>query len=207
MKLDLKPLPKSFFKRDTVKVAKALLGKIIKYKKTSGVIIETEAYKGWKEGDEASHAFKRTKRSELMYNTYGKFYIYFIYGNHYCLNITTEKARPGAVLIRALMPLEGIKIMARRRGMKIKKSLGNKCKKDKAIFHLTNFNLTNLTNGPGKLCQALNITRPLNNTNINHKIKVLKGIKIKNSQIFCSSRIGIRKAQHLKWRFFIKHAL
>lgn len=196
MKLDLKPLPKSFFKQETVKVAKALLGKIIKYKKTSGVIIETEAYKGWKEGDEASHAFKRTKRSELMYNTYGKFYIYFIYGNHYCLNITTEKARPGAVLIRALMPLEGIKIMARRRGMKIDN-----------VNNLKSKSLINLTNGPGKLCQALNITRSLNNTNINHKIKVLKGIKIKNSQIFCSSRIGIRKAQHLKWRFFIKHAL
>ena len=111
MELNLKPLSKQFFNQDSVKVAKKLLGKIIRYKETSGIIVETEAYKGKEEGDEASHAFKKTKRSELMYNSYGKFYIYFIYGNYYCLNITTEKNKPGAVLIRALKPIKGIKVM------------------------------------------------------------------------------------------------
>ncbi|UZE93690.1 MAG: DNA-3-methyladenine glycosylase [Candidatus Pacearchaeota archaeon] len=176
-----KLLSKSFFNKDTVKTAKALLGKIIKYKNTSGIIIETEAYKGKEDGDEASHAFKKTERSELMYNSYGKFYIYFIYGNYYCLNITAEKNKPGAVLIRAIKPIKGIKNMEKRRQRK-----------------------DNLTDGPGKLCQALNITKALNGTDINDKIKILKGIKIKNSQIGCSSRIGINKAQHLKWRFFVK---
>ncbi len=179
-----KSLSKSFFNQDTIKVARKLLGKIIKHEKTAGIITETEAYKGPEE-DEASHAFKKTSRSELMYNSYGKFYVYFIYGNHFCLNITTEKNKPGAVLIRALKPIEGIKIMAKKRKMKIN-------------------NKNNLTNGPGKLCQAFGITKALNGTNVNNKIKILKGIKIKSSEIFCSSRIGIKKAQHLKWRFFIK---
>ena len=129
-----------------------------------------------------------------MYNSFGKFYIYFIYGNHYCLNITTTKNKPGAVLIRALKPIEGIKIMAKHRGIKI-----NNVNKIKAK------SLISLTNGPGKLCQALDITKTLNNTDVNKKIKILEGIKIKNSQISSSSRIGINKAKHLKWRFFIKN--
>ncbi len=184
MKQKSKYLNKSFFNRDSVKVAKDLLGKKIKYKNTAGIITETEAYKGPESGDEASHAFKKTKRSELMYNTYGKFYIYFIYGNHHCLNITTEKNKPGAVLIRAIKPIEGIKMMKKRRKIRNKK--------------------INLADGPGKLCQAMNITKKLNRTDINDKIKILEGIKIKNSQISCSERIGINKAQNLKWRFFIK---
>ena len=169
----MRKIKKDFFNRDTVKVAKELLGKIIQYKGKVGIIIETEAYKGEEEGDEASHAFKKTKRSQLMFDSYGKFYIYFIYGNHFCLNITTEKNKPGAVLIRAIKPIKGIK---------------------------------NLTNGPGKLCKALGITKALNGTDINDKIKILEGIKIKKSQIKSSSRIGIKKAQHLEWRFFIEDA-
>ncbi len=169
----MRKIKKDFFNRDTVKVAKELLGKIIQYKGKAGIIIETEAYKGKEDGDEASHAFKKTKRSQLMFDSYGKFYIYFIYGNHFCLNITTEKNKPGAVLIRAIKPIKGIK---------------------------------NLTNGPGKLLKELGITKALNGTDINNKIKILEGIKIKKSQIKSSSRIGIKKAKHLKWRFFIEDA-
>jgi len=180
--LDLSHLPKSFFKQDTVEVAKRLIGKILKHGKTYGIITEVEAYKGPEEGDEASHAFKRTKRSELMYNSYGKFYVYFVYGNYFCVNITTEKNKPGAVLIRALKPLTGISIMKKRRGTS---------------------NEENLTKGPGKLCQALNITKDLNGTDINDKAEILKGINITPNEIKSSSRIGIKKATHLKWRFFV----
>jgi len=186
-------LSKEFFKQDTVKVAKALLGKIIQYKGTAGIIVETEAYKGYP--DMASHAVKRTPRSEIMFDTFGKFYIYFVYGNYFCLNITTEKGKPGAVLIRALQPFEGIEIMKKRRGTK---------------------DVHNLTSGPGKLCQALNITKKLNGTDVNDKIKVMElsdkiGKKYpllnqlsKKLKIVATERIGIEKAKHLEWRFYIK---
>lgn len=90
-------LRQDFFKRDTVKVAKELVGKILQVGKIKARIIETEAYKQ----DKASHARKRTKRSELMFDTHGYVYIYLIYGMYYCFNITTD-TKPGAVLIRAV---------------------------------------------------------------------------------------------------------
>ena len=179
---NLKQIPKRFFDQDTIKIAKKLLGKVLRYGKTSGIITEVEAYKGPDEGDEASHAFRKTKRSELMYNSYGKFYVYFIYGNYFCVNVTTEKDKPGAVLIRSLKPLTGIRLMMKRRKTK---------------------DIDNLTNGPGKLCQALGITKKLNGTDVNDKARILDGIKIKQSDIKSSSRIGIKKATHFKWRFFI----
>lgn len=93
----MKQLSKEFFKQDTVKVARALVGKILQVGKVKARIIEVEAYKD----DKASHAFKRTPRSEIMFTTYGHVYVYFIYGMYYCLNFTTD-TKPGAVLIRAL---------------------------------------------------------------------------------------------------------
>jgi len=170
---------KRLFDNDTVKVAKALLGKIIKYKNCSGIIVETEAYKGFP--DKASHAAKRTPRSAIMFDTYGTFYIYFVYGNYFCMNITTEKAKPGAVLIRALEPLKGIKTMKKRR-------------------HTSD--IYNLTNGPGKLCRAFAITKKLNNTEINDKIKIIDNKK--KFKIVQTTRIGIEKAKRLPWRFYIK---
>lgn len=93
----MKQLSKEFFKQDTVKVAKQLIGKILQVDNFKARIIEVEAYKQ----DKASHAFKKTPRSKLMFETYGHIYVYFIYGMYYCLNITTD-SKPGAVLIRAL---------------------------------------------------------------------------------------------------------
>lgn len=90
-------LSKEFFNQDTVKVAKQLVGKILQVDDVKARIIEVEAYKE----DKASHAYKRTPRSELMYTTYGHVYVYFIYGMYYCLNFTTD-SKAGAVLIRAL---------------------------------------------------------------------------------------------------------
>lgn len=167
----------SFFKPKARIVARELIGKIISYNHLKGIITETEAY----EMDEASHAFKRTKRSELMHDSYGKFYIYFVYGNHYCLNITTDENGPGAVLIRSLKPLEGISIMKRRRNCN---------------------NMSILLNGPGKICQAFNIDKKLNGSLINDNIKILdSNLKFKIKRC---PRIGIKKAVDLKWRFLAK---
>ncbi|MGV8171447.1 MAG: DNA-3-methyladenine glycosylase [Candidatus Woesearchaeota archaeon] len=93
----MKQLNKEFFNRDTVKVAKELVGKILQVDNVQARILETEAYKD----DKASHARKKTPRSKIMYDTYGHIYVYFIYGMHHCLNITTD-TEPGAVLIRAV---------------------------------------------------------------------------------------------------------
>ncbi|QQG38726.1 MAG: DNA-3-methyladenine glycosylase [Candidatus Woesearchaeota archaeon] len=176
----MKKIQKAFFSRDALVVAKELLGKVISYNNCSGIIVETEAYKK----DPASHAFKITPRSEIMLNSYGKFYIYFIYGMYHCLNITTNKNDIGAVLIRSLQPLDGISIMKKRRKTS---------------------DIHNLLSGPGKLCQALNITKSLNNTNVDDKIKVYYYKNIKNSEIEKTKRIGIKESKDLDWRFYIKN--
>jgi DNA-3-methyladenine glycosylase len=170
-------IKRDFFKLKASELAPKLLGKIIEYSSLKGMITETEAY----EDDEASHAFKRTKRSEIMYSSYGKIYVYFVYGNYYCLNFTCYNKGPGAVLIRALKPIKGISLMKKRRNCN---------------------NINNLLNGPGKLCQAFNINKGLNNTEINDKIKLFDNKT--NFQIFEDKRIGIKKATHLNWRFYIK---
>jgi len=96
-------IQKDFFKGKARDVAKKLLGKTIEINGIKGIITETEAY----EDDEASHAFKKTKRSEIMYDGYGKIYVYLIYGMHYCLNITCDEKGPGAVLIRGIGDIKG----------------------------------------------------------------------------------------------------
>jgi len=96
---NVKYLKKEFFNRDTVKVARDLVGKILQVDYIRARIIEVEAYKD----DLASHARTKTKRSKIMYDTYGHIYVYLIYGMYHCLNITTDKEfKPGAILIRAV---------------------------------------------------------------------------------------------------------
>lgn len=102
-----RPLPRSFFARHTVVVARALLGHLLIHETASGVlvgrIVETEAYRG--ADDPASHAFRRTRRSEIMFGRPGIAYVYLAFGVHACLNVVTEpEGRPGAVLLRALDP-------------------------------------------------------------------------------------------------------
>jgi DNA-3-methyladenine glycosylase len=140
----MKILKKSFYTRDTLAVARELLGKKLVRKHNgrvlSGLICETEAYLG--STDSASHAFKgKTPRNAVMFGPAGVAYVYFVYGKHYMLNIVTgEKQNPQAILIRALIPLEGIQHMQRNRG--------GSCK--------------DLTGGPAKLCQALTVNTTLN---------------------------------------------
>ncbi len=175
----MKPVTPIFFCRDTAIVAQELLGKIIQVGTTKARIVETEAYGD----DSASHAYTKTPRSALMFDTYGHVYVYLIYGMYECLNFTTEKEGiPGAVLIRAVEPLSKIPLMKRRR------KTGN-------IF--------NLCSGPGKLCQALAITRQHNGGKIGHSIKVLDDSYLP-AAISHSSRIGIKDALDLPWRFYIE---
>ncbi len=174
----MKPLPPSFFARDTVTVAKDLLGKIIAVKGMHARLVETEAYGR----DPASHAFKKTERSKLMFDTYGYVYVYLIYGMYECLNFTTEKKEAGAVLIRAVEPLKGIEQMKKNR------------KTEK---------IDNLCSGPGKLCQALNITLAFNGKKLGKEVKMYNdGFVVKS--IGTSSRIGIKDALDLQWRFFVE---
>ncbi|MEK6900006.1 MAG: DNA-3-methyladenine glycosylase [Nanoarchaeota archaeon] len=174
----MKQLPASFFVRDTVTIAKELLGKIISVNGMQVRIVETEAYGR----DPASHAYKRTERSSLMFDTYGHVYTYLIYGMYWCLNFTTEKDEAGAVLIRAVEPISGIDTMKKNR---------------------KTTDLHNLCSGPGKLCSALGIDKKFNGLKLGKEMLILDdGFKVQ--RISCSSRVGIKDALDLQWRFFIK---
>lgn len=169
-------LSKEWFARDTIIVARDLLGKTLQLGPCSGIIVETEAYAD----DPASHGVIRTERSELMYSTYGLVYVYLIYGMYHCLNFTTDATHVGAVLIRAVEPREGIPLMKKRRNTQ-------------ALRHLTN--------GPGKLCQAFHITRKYNTHPIGVEIIVHDAPSVEH--IVTAPRIGITKATELPWRFYI----
>lgn len=175
----MKELPKPFFERDAVKVAKDLLGKIISVNGMKGRIVETEAYGK----DPASHAFKRTERSALMFDSFGSIYVYLIYGMYWCLNFTTNPVgEAGAVLIRALEPIAGIDRMKKRRG---------------------NEKIEDLCSGPGKLCLALGIDKSFNSLKLGKEMKVYAdGYQVRG--IGKSSRVGIKDALELQWRFYIK---
>src|SRR3989344_4987820 len=176
--LYMKEPPHDFFARDTVTVAQDLLGKIISINGMLARIVETEAYGR----DPASHAYTRTERSALMYDTHGHVYVYLIYGMYWCLNFTSDKDEAGAVLIRAVEPLIGIETMKKNR------------KTEK---------ITDLCSGPGKLCSALGIDKQYNGLQLGKEIKVFDdGFKV--SKIAASSRIGIKDALELQWRFFLE---
>lgn len=190
-------LKQKFFNRKTEIVAQELLGKVLvrKFtsgqKKISGIIVETEAYIGPQ--DLASHASRgKTERNKIMFEDAGLWYVYMIYGFYHCLNIITEKRHhPSAILIRALEPLENTDEMIKNRKME---------------------KISNLTSGPGKLCQALKIDRKFNYTNLNLKDSLLyiedRGIKIPKSKIIKTARVGVYYAKEWKdkpLRFYIKN--
>jgi DNA-3-methyladenine glycosylase len=186
-----KRLPRSFYLRPTLKVAKDLLGKFLirklgrKY--LIGKIVEVEAYL---DNDPASHSYRgKTKRNEVMFLEGGHLYVYFTYGMHFCCNVVTEDAGKGcAVLIRAVEPMENIEVMQRLR----------KIDTSKHQF--------NLTNGPAKLCQAFDLGREENGTDLcGDKIWIGKSeIRNQKSEIIASSRVGITNGSEHKWRFYIK---
>ena len=184
-----------FYQRnDTLKICKDLLGKVlvtnINNNITSGRIVEVEAYLG--ANDKASHSYnnKKTQRTEVMFLNGGISYVYLCYGIHYLFNIVVgKKNNPCAILIRAIQPFKGINIMLQRR------NLSNATK--------------NLTNGPGKLAQALGITAKLNKQLlINNMIWIEDHeIKLEKKDILSSPRIGVDYAgddAKLPYRFYIK---
>lgn len=189
-------LPRAFFARDTVTVARELLGqrlvRVWAGQRLSGIIVETEAYVG--ETDLACHARAgRTPRTTVMYGPPGCAYIYLNYGLHWLLNIVTERnGFPAAVLIRAIEPVEGLDILRRRRGAAPDRQL---------------------TNGPGKLTQALNITDRLHGHDLCARDAVLfveRAGNVTETDIVARSRVGIHSApepwRSVAWNFKLAKA-
>lgn len=191
----LRSLDREFFSRPPQRVARALLGKVLvrstKAELLTGRIVETEAYLG--EDDAAAHAAAgNTARTAVLFGPPGHAYVYFIYGNHYCLNVTCEReGKAGSVLIRALEPLQGIEQMARNRGI----TLGGAAE------------LRKLTSGPGRLAQAFGITRARDNgcnlTSGKSSLWMAKD-EAPAGRVCVTPRIGITKAAEQPLRFFLE---
>lgn len=190
-----KKLDHSFYDRSSVvTVARDLLGKILVTEfdgqRTSGRIVETEAYNGV--GDRASHAWsgRRTNRTEVMYGVAGTAYVYLIYGIHHLFNVVTNKKDiPNAVLVRALEPLSGIPLMLERTG---------KPKLDHT-----------LTRGPGNLARALGLRTQHTGISLLEDTIFIEddGFRYRRSEILTGPRIGVDYAGEdaaLPYRFFIK---
>lgn len=177
----------AFLENSAVDVARRLLGCELWYEKgkvcMGGRIVETEAYD---QTDAASHSYRgMTPRTEVMFGSAGKLYVYFTYGMHYCANIVTGKEGIGsAVLIRAIEPLEGEEAMLQRR-----KGRGG----------------VELTNGPAKWCQAFGIDTSWNKHDLTEEpLRLVMKRPIQPTEIIETTRIGIREAAELPWRFYIR---
>lgn len=184
----MKRLDTEFYQIPTLELAERLLGKIFVHCEGSGMetrarIVETEAYLG--EGDEACHAWRgMTERNRAMFGPPGHLYIYFTYGCHYLMNIVSEpEGTAGAVLLRAMEPLEGVGRMRERRGTADERAL---------------------LSGPGKITQALGIGPELYGAPLTGKICWLEDAPdIPLEEIGTSPRIGIARSAELPWRKFV----
>ncbi|MEG2181542.1 MAG: DNA-3-methyladenine glycosylase [Oscillospiraceae bacterium] len=184
-------LGRDFFMQDTKKVAKQLLGKklwhITQEGITAGIIVETEAYLGERDGAAHTHRGK-SERTRVAYEDSGRAYIYLIYGMYCCFNITSgERDVPEMVLLRALEPCEGTEVMMLRRNT------------DRVV---------NLCSGPGKLCKALQITRDMYGHDLcESETFFITDDGFRPKGIAVSRRIGIdyaKEAREYPLRFFIK---
>jgi DNA-3-methyladenine glycosylase len=195
----IRPLNREFFSRNPRRVAREILGKVLVRETASapltGRIVEVEAYLGI--NDPAAHAAAgKTLRNAVLFGPPGHAYIYFIYGNHYCLNVSCESdGRAGSLLFRALEPLTGIDEMARARGLKLYNDNG-----------LSEKDLPKLTSGPGRLCEAFRITRDRDNgcdlTTAESGLW-LGDDGFRARGIVLSPRIGITKAAEQPLRYFL----
>lgn len=187
-------LPREFYARnDVLEVARDLLGKKLVVPtrsgaRVSGLIVETESYRGPE--DRASHAWngRRTNRTETMYGIGGIAYVYFVYGMYNQFNVVTNvEDVPHAVLVRALEPVEGIDLMRRRR-------------RGRSEYELTS--------GPGRLCLAMGIDRGLDKADLlGRRVWIEEGVSVSPRQIARGPRIGIDYAEKWAtkpWRFWIK---
>lgn len=213
-------LPRAFFERDGLTVARELLGKILVHETGEGiirgVITEVESYMGIH--DKGSHTYggRRTERTEPMFHKGGTSYVYFTYGMYHCMNIATGMEEdPQAVLIRSVIPADEIsrermqklrmdvvrrqaRKQAERDQDKLAELLG---RREKAICK-------NLANGPGKLCIAMEISRADNDIDMveSQQFYVTEGIEIKPEEIKAGKRIGIDYAEEAAdylWRFYL----
>jgi DNA-3-methyladenine glycosylase len=188
-------LQRTFYQRDILEVSRELLGKILVHQTqdgiTAGRIVETEAYAGPE--DRAAHSYggRKTPRNAVMFGEKGHAYVYLIYGMYYCVNMTAGvvAGKPEAVLIRALEPVEGQELMAKRRGYPKGK-------------------VATLTNGPGRLCMALGITKVLYGADLTAPPFYIKDAQtVSRQDIVETSRVGIDYAGawvDKPWRFYIK---
>jgi DNA-3-methyladenine glycosylase len=190
----MQPLDRAFFGRDPRRVARELLGKVLVRRSgrkfLTGRIVEVEAYLG--EGDPAAHsAAGRTARNSVLFGPPGYAYVYFIYGTHYCLNVSCEKdGTAGGVLFRALEPLHGIEEMARARGVDVADAR----------------DLPKLTSGPGRLAEAFSITRERDNgcdLTSRRSSLWIGADDFKTATIITTPRIGITKAAERPLRYLL----
>ncbi len=176
-----KPLKRSFFARSVHEVAPDLIGATLLFKGVGGVIVELEAYH---HTDPAAHSYNGpTPRNEVMFGPPGYVYVYRSYGIHWCVNFVCEKeGSASAVLIRALEPTHGLAAMRRRRGLD---------------------DVRALCSGPGKLTEALGITREHNGLALDAPPFALHARK-ETAEVVSGIRIGLTKAVDLPWRYGLK---
>jgi DNA-3-methyladenine glycosylase len=193
-------LKAEFFNRDPRRVARALLGKLLVRRSPRGMlagrIVETEAYLG--KGDAAAHAAAgRTARNAVLFGPPGRAYVYFIYGNHYCLNVSClPDGVPGCVLFRALEPVAGIKQMAEARRIEAAKEIDLReisC-------------LKGISSGPGRMTEALEITRERDNgkslISTRSDLRIVDdGYRVR--RVAVTPRIGIVKSAEQPLRYYI----
>ncbi|MEG0371190.1 MAG: DNA-3-methyladenine glycosylase [Clostridium sp.] len=196
----MKKLPRDFYLQDTNTVARKLLGKnivqVVNNVPRIGKIVETESYIG--AIDKACHGYnyKKTPRTEVIFSNGGISYVYLIYGMYHCMNVVSEKSgEPCAVLIRAIEPIAGINEMAIDR---YNTSYNNLSKKQ----------ILNLSNGPGKLCIAMGITKAHNKIDLlSNEFYICENESISDDDIVSTTRINIDYAEEAKdflWRYYIK---
>ncbi len=183
------PLPREFYARPVLTVARDVIGKLLVHVTAAGVmagrVVEAEAYRGPEDRAAHSWAGRRTRRTEVMFGPPGFAYVYFVYGMHWQLNlVTTAAGAPHAVLLRALEPIVGQPLMAARRG------LGESDRR--------------LTNGPGKLCQALGIDRSHYGVDLTGRSLFLTQPDLPRGKLERSPRVGVDYAgtwAQKPWRY------
>jgi DNA-3-methyladenine glycosylase len=192
------PLPRSFYERPTVVVARDLLGRILASRigglPTAGRIVETEAYLGPEDG--ASHAAFRPSSRALFYGPGGIAYVFRAYGLHFCLNaIAGSAGTPGCVLIRAVEPLAGLRAMARRRSRPASARNGRPVPAE------------SLTSGPARLTQALGITLAENGADLRRgRLTIRRGRGRPLNDIAVGPRVGITRSRELPLRFTLRQS-
>jgi DNA-3-methyladenine glycosylase len=193
-------IPSAFYEQSTLEIARQLLGKTLvvipegdESRATAGIIVETEGYVGPE--DPACHAYVgRTRRNDIMWGPPGLAYVYFTYGNHWMINaVTGPDGYAAAALIRAVQPVLGVEAMRDRRGLHLLKGKVED---------------RQLTNGPGKLCQALGINgsyngQPLTGPRL-YIVETPLSLQLPPFEVVETTRIGISRGKDFPWRYYVK---